>query len=134
MPNNTVLLVGRILLALLFIVAGYGKLSGGPANFAGYLTQMGFPAAILFAWATTAVELLGGLAILVGLFTRPTAVALALFSIATALVAHLDFAEPTQLLKNLGLAGGFLLLATTGAGAFSLDARLGHGTAKTSLA
>lgn len=132
MPNNTLLLVSRILLALLFIVAGYGKLAGGPANFAGHLTQMGFPAAIFFAWATTALELLGGLAILIGLATRPVAAALALFCIATALVAHLG--QSTELLKNLAIAGGYLLLAVTGAGAFSADAKLGQGTAKTSLA
>jgi putative oxidoreductase len=132
MPNNTVLLVGRILLALLFIVSGYGKLVGGPANFAGYLGQMGFPAPLFFAWATTALELFGGLAILVGVATRPVAIALALFCVATALVAHLG--ESTALLKNLGLAGGFLLLASTGAGAISLDAKLGQGSAKASLA
>jgi len=132
MPNNTLLLVGRILLALIFIVSGYGKLAGGPANFAGYLTQMGFPAALLFAWATTALELLGGLAILIGLATRPVAAALALFCIATALVAHLG--DSTALLKNLGLAGGYLLLAATGAGAISVDAKLGQRSARTSLA
>jgi len=134
MSNNTLLLVGRILLALLFIVSGYGKLVGDPANFAGYLAQMGFPAALFFAWATTALELLGGLAILVGLATRPVAAALALFCIATALLAHFDLGDPTQLLKNLGLAGGYLLLAGTGAGAISVDARLGLGTARPSLA
>jgi putative oxidoreductase len=132
MPNNTLLLVGRILLALLFVISGYGKLAGGPANFAGYLGQMGFPGPLFFAWATTALELLGGLAIAVGLATRPLAVALALFCVATGLVAHLG--ESTALLKNLGLAGGFLLLASTGAGAISLDAKLGQGSAKASLA
>lgn len=132
MPNNTLLLVGRILLALLFIVSGYGKLVGGPANFAGYLTQMSFPAPLFFAWATTALELLGGLALLVGFATRPVAAALALFCVATAVLAHLG--DATALLKNVGLAGGYLLLVTTGAGAYSVDARLGQGTARTSLA
>ncbi|MGN6549202.1 MAG: DoxX family protein [Pararhizobium sp.] len=135
MPSNTLLLVARIFLAALFIVSGYGKFVGGPANFAGYLVQHGFPAPLFFAWATTALELLGGLAILVGLATRPVAIALMLFCFGTAAVAHLDLGDPTQLLKNIGIAGGFLLLAATGPGSISLDARLlGRGPARTSLA
>lgn len=126
MPNSTVLLVSRIFLALLFIVGGFGKLAGGPAGFAGYLGSLGFPAPLVFAWATIAVEALGGLAILVGFKTRVAAYVLAAFCIGTALVAHFDFADQnqmTQFLKNLGLAGGFLLLAGTGAGAISVDGR-----------
>lgn len=134
MPNNSVLLLGRILLAVLFIVSGYGKLVGGPANFAGALGHMGFPAPLFFAWATTALEFLGGLAILVGVATRPVAVALALFCLATAFVVHLPADQMTPFMKNLGLAGGFLLLASTGAGALSVDARLGQKTEKPSLA
>lgn len=126
MPNSTLILVARIFLALLFIVGGFGKLAGGPANFAGYLGSLGFPAPLFFAWATIAVELLGGLAILLGFQTRNAAYALAAFCIASAIVAHFDFADQnqmTQFLKNLGLAGGFLLLAATGPGTLSIDGR-----------
>lgn len=126
MPNSTLLLVARVFLALLFIIGGFGKLAGGPAGFAGYLGSLGFPAPLFFAWATIAVEALGGLAILIGFKTRLAAYVLAAFCIGTALVAHFDFADQnqmTQFLKNLGLAGGFLLLAGTGAGAISVDGR-----------
>jgi putative oxidoreductase len=124
MPNSTVILIARILLSLLFIVGGWGKLAGGPANFAGYVATFGFPAPLFFAWATIAVELLGGLAVLVGFQTRIAAYVLAAFCVGTALLAHFDFADQnqmTQFLKNLGLAGGFLLLAATGAGRYSVD-------------
>ena len=62
------------------------------------------------------------------LFTRYAAGALALFCVATALIAHFDFADQNQMnafLKNLAVAGGFLVLAVTGAGAISIDARRG---------
>lgn len=126
MANNTIILVARIALGLLFIVAGFGKLAGGPANFAGYLGSLGFPAPLFFAWATAIVELLGGIAVIAGFQTRTAAYALAAFSVGSALVAHFDLAsqdQTTQLLKNLGLAGGFLLLAVTGAGWLSIDGR-----------
>ena len=74
------------------------------------------------------VELLGGLAILVGFQTRIAAWVLAVFTVATALVAHIDWADQMQMihfLKNLAIAGGFLLLASSGAGAYSIDARRG---------
>ena len=74
------------------------------------------------------IELLGGLAILVGFQTRIAAWVLAIFTIATALVAHTGWADQNQMihfLKNLAIAGGFLLLASSGAGAYSVDARRG---------
>ena len=74
------------------------------------------------------VELLGGLAILIGFQTRIAAWVLALFCVATALVAHMDWADAMQLIhfqKNLAMAGGFLVLAAFGAGAYSVDARRG---------
>ena len=126
MPNSTLVLVARVFLALLFIAGGYGKLAGGPAGFAGYLGSLGFPAPLFFAWATIAVELIGGIFVLVGFQTRLAAYALAAFCVASAVVAHFDFADQNQMthfLKNLGLAGGFLLLAATGPGTLSVDGR-----------
>jgi putative oxidoreductase len=126
MPNSSVITFSRILLAIIFILAGFGKLMGGPANFAGYLTQLGFPAPLFFAWATTLLELVGGILLLVGFQVRAVAIALAAFCVASAFVAHFDFADQNQMssfLKNIALAGGYLLLTVTGAGPLSIDGR-----------
>ncbi len=125
MQQNVVVLVGRILLSILFITAGYGKLTalGGTA---GYFGSMGLPLPMVTAIVVTAVELLGGIAILIGLFTRPAAYLLALFCVATAFVGHGDFSvagNDIHFMKNLAIAGGFLVLATFGAGALSVDAK-----------
>lgn len=118
-------LAARILLSLLFIVAGYGKLQD-VAGFTGYMTSGGVPA--FLAWPTIALEFLGGIAILIGLFTRPAALALAGFSLLSALLFHLvpsDQMQMTIFMKNIAIAGGLILLAVHGAGAYSADARLG---------
>ena len=121
--NQYAHLAGRILLALIFVMAGIGKLSD-PAGTAGYMAAMGVPTILL--WPTIALELLGGIAIIIGFQTRIVAIALAVFCIVSGVIFHSNFADQTQMimfLKNLGLAGGFLLLATTGATALSLDSR-----------
>lgn len=125
MQQNAVTLVSRILLSILFIVAGYGKLTalGGTA---GYFGSIGLPVPMVTAVLVTAVELLGGIAILVGLFTRPVAYLLAVFTVATAFIGHGDFSvagNDIHFMKNLAIAGGFLALAVLGAGALSIDAR-----------
>lgn len=125
MQQNVVVLVGRILLSILFIIAGYGKLTalGGTA---GYFGSMGLPVPMVTAIIVTAVELLGGIAILVGFFTRPVAYVLALFCVATAFIGHGDFSvagNDIHFMKNLAIAGGFLVLATFGAGSLSVDAK-----------
>lgn len=120
--NPTVTLLARILLSILFIVAGFGKLMGA-AGFAGYLGNLGIPGGVAMAYLVGLFELLGGLAVLVGFQARIVGYALAAFCVVTGLVAHLGPDQSTQLMKNLGLAGGFLLLAAGGAGAYSVDAR-----------
>ncbi len=125
MPQNVVVLVGRILLSILFIVAGFGKVTALSGT-AGYFGSIGLPAPMLVAILVSALELLGGIAILVGFFTRPVAYALAAFSIATALIAHFDFTDQVQsisFMKNLAIAGGFLVLGAFGPGSLSVDAR-----------
>lgn len=124
--TSSATLLARVLISILFIVAGYGKLQD-VAGFTGYMTSGGVPA--ILAWPTIALEFLGGLAILVGAFTRPVALALAGFSLLSALLFHLVPADQMQMvmfMKNLGLAGGFILLAAHGAGAYSVDAALGR--------
>lgn len=119
-------LLARILISILFIVAGYGKLQD-VAGFTGYMTSGGVPA--FLAWPTIALEFLGGLAILVGAFTRPVALALAGFTLLTALMFHYDPADQMQMImfmKNLAIAGGLILLAAHGAGAYAIDAVIGR--------
>ncbi|MBS7776608.1 DoxX family protein [Acidovorax sp. CCYZU-2555] len=120
--NATLSLLGRIGLSLLFIISGWGKISGY-AGTQQYMETMGVPGALLPL--VILLELGGGLAIAAGLFSRWVALALAGFSVATALVFHANFGDAMQAInfwKNVGMAGGFLLLAAQGAGAFSLDA------------
>lgn len=117
-------LLARILISLLFIVAGYGKLQD-VASFTGYMTSGGVPA--FLAWPTIALEFLGGIAILVGALTRPVALALAGFTLLTGMLFHLvptDQMQMVMFMKNLAVAGGLLLLAAHGAGAYSIDSRL----------
>ena len=118
-------LIARVGLSVLFIVAGYSKLSD-VAGFTGYMVSGGVPA--FLAWPTIALEFLGGIAILVGFQTRLVALALAGFSLLTAILFHFVPADQGQMLnfmKNLGLAGGFLLLSANGAGAYAIDALRG---------
>jgi len=115
-------LAARISLAALFIVAGLGKIAGYEGT-AGYMQSMGVPGGLLPF--VIALELGGGLAIAVGYRTRLVAFLLAGFSLLSGLIFHspLDPSEQTQFLKNLAIAGGFLLLVAHGAGRLSLDAR-----------
>ncbi|MBC7280180.1 DoxX family protein [Hoeflea sp.] len=125
MSNNLQLLVGRVLLSIIFIVSGFNKL-GSVEGTAGYIASMGIPAPGLTVWLVIALELLGGIAILVGFFTRYAAWALAAFCVASGYLGHYQPDDQMQMIsfmKNLGLAGGFLVLASAGAGAYSVDAR-----------
>lgn len=125
MSHSATVLIGRILLALIFVMAGLGKL-GDPTGNAAYFASVGLPMAAVMVWLVIALEVLAGLAILIGFMTRPAAYLLALFCIASALLAHFDFGDQIQMimfLKNLAMAGGFLVLAANGPGSISLDAR-----------
>ncbi|AUY09596.1 MULTISPECIES: DoxX family protein [Aeromonas] len=125
--KDVALLVGRVLLALMFVMAGWGKI-GGYAGTQGYMEAMGVPGFMLPL--VILLELGGGLAIMLGLFTRSLSVLLAGFTLMAAFIFHYQPAEQMQMqmlmfMKNVSVAGGFLALAAAGAGAFSLDARLG---------
>lgn len=122
--NDVSTFAGRILLAFLFIMAGYGKI-GGYAGTQGYMEAMGVPGALLPLVIVT--ELGGGLLILLGLGTRLAAVALAGFSILAAVLFHFKPDDQMQMIlfmKNFAIAGGLLVLFAHGAGALSLDAWL----------
>ncbi|SER90053.1 DoxX family protein [Rhizobium sp. NFR03] len=125
MSTSAIVLVGRILLSIIFIVSGFGKISNLSGT-AGYFAGQGLPVPMVTATIVSLVELVGGIFILVGFFTRPTAYVLAAFCIATAFIAHFNFAEMNQMInfqKNFAMAGGFLVLAAFGPGALSVDAR-----------
>ncbi|MGU5807892.1 DoxX family protein [Aeromonas veronii] len=123
--KDVALLAGRVLLALMFVMAGWSKI-GGYAGTHGYMEAMGVPGFMLPL--VILLELGGGLAVVLGLFTRSLSVLLAGFTLMAAFIFHYQPAEQMQMLmfmKNVSVAGGFLALAAAGAGAFSLDARLG---------
>lgn len=119
--NQYTHLAGRIMLASIFLLSGVGKISD-PAGTMGYMQMMGVPT-ILF-WPTAALELLGGLAIVVGFQTRLISYLLAAFCLVTALIFHRNFGDQMQMimfLKNVSIAGGFLLLASSGATSMAVD-------------
>lgn len=114
----------RILIAALFLMAGVGKLGSGYAATQGYMEAMGVPGMLLPL--VIALEIGGAVLVIAGLWTRATALALAAFTVLSALLFHADFAEQMQqimFLKNFAIAGGFLFLAIKGAGAWSVDGR-----------
>jgi putative oxidoreductase len=119
------LLLGRVLLALMFVASGWGKIKGYGGT-QGYMQSMGVPGALLPL--VILLELGGGLAVVIGLLTRTAALGLAVFTLLAAFIFHTKFGDQTQMImfmKNLSIGGGFLLLAVAGPGAFSIDARLG---------
>lgn len=113
-------LAGRLLIAALFLLSGWGKI-GGYAGAQGYMQSAGVSGSLLPL--VILVELGGGIAVVAGLYTRLAALLLAAFSVLAALLFHMG-ADPVQhimFLKNLGLAGGFLFLVANGAGRLSVD-------------
>lgn len=116
-------LAGRVLLSSLFLVSGLGKLSAYAAT-AGYMASLGVPSALLPV--VIATEVLGALLIILGWKTRIVAFLLAGFALLTGLIFHNNFGDQNQathFLKNVAIAGGFLLLVVHGAGPLSLDHR-----------
>ena len=122
--QNVSELAGRSLLAVLFLLSGLGKI-GAYAGTAGYMSSLGVPGALLPL--VIATEVLGALAIIVGWKTRAIAFLLAGFSLLTAVIFHNNFGDQIQtimFLKNVAIAGGYLLLVANGAGPLSIDRRL----------
>jgi putative oxidoreductase len=121
--HDLITLVARVLIASLFIVFGYEKVTGYAAS-VGYMEAYGLPGALLPL--AIAAELGGGIAILLGLFSRWAALALAGFCIVTALVFHTAWsgdggqAQFINFMKNLALAGGLLLLFANGSGKYAI--------------
>jgi len=128
--QNPLALVGRILLALIFITSGFAKITGFDGT-VGYIASKGLPMAALAAVLAIVVELGGGLAVAFGFMTRWAALALAVFSVAAGFAFHNYWGVPADQVmmqqinfwKNISIAGGFLALAAYGAGAISIDAK-----------
>ena len=121
--------LGRLLIGLPFAMSGFGKLAAYGKTTA-MIAAVGLPVPPLACAVAVAVELGGGLLLVAGYQARLAAIALALFSIATAVSFHSNFADQNQMihfLKNVMMAGGLLQIAAFGAGAISLDNRLSRG-------
>lgn len=130
-PRPKTALVGRILLASIFLVSGFAKLTN-TAETAGHMSAVGIPAPELLAMVAGVAEIAGALAILFGFLTRIGALGLILFMIPTTLLFHNFWAfegaeQKTQMinfLKNLTIIGGLSLLVANGPGPYSIDQKL----------
>jgi putative oxidoreductase len=117
-------LAGRSLLALLFLLSGLGKIGAYEAT-ATYMSSVGVPGALLPV--VIATEAAGAIAIILGWQTRVAALLLVGYTLLAALIFHTNFADQIEMimfLKNVSIAGGFLLLVVHGAGPISLDDRV----------
>lgn len=121
--KNTAELVGRFLIAGLFLLSGMGKITAYTAT-AGYMASVGVPGGVLPL--VIATEVLGSLAIILGWKTRMVSFLLAGFTLLTGILFHTNFADQMQMImfmKNVSIAGAFLLLTVHGAGPLSLDSK-----------
>ncbi|MDA1108097.1 MAG: DoxX family protein [Proteobacteria bacterium] len=116
-------LVGRILLALVFILAGFGKLTGWDGAL-GYMASKGIPMTEVILALTILIELGGGLMLALGFQARWAALAIFLFLIPVTLIFHPFWADPEQMnsfMKNIAIMGGMLYIMTHGSGPYSLQ-------------
>ncbi len=127
--NDELILAARLLLATLFLIFGWRKLTdfSGTVN---QMAQLGVPVPVLAAGVSTFMELPVAFAVAVGAFARPSALLMFLYTLGTALIGHrywtmtgADYVDSMDsFYKNLSIMGGFLLLYVTGAGKYSIDA------------
>ena len=123
--TNLSMLLGRAMLAAIFIVAGFSKLGPAYAGTQAYMDSVGVPGLLLPA--VIAVEILGGIAILIGFQTRIAAALLFGFTMLTALLFHSDFSQQMQsilFMKNIAIAGAFLVLFSQGPGQWAFNPQL----------
>jgi putative oxidoreductase len=130
--KDEVILLSRFLLVLLFLIFGWEKFTDYSGTIA-YMQQVGAPMPTVATIVAIIMELFASLAIIVGIFTRPLAILLAIYTLGTALIGHhywtmtgmAHFEGEINFYKNISIIGGCFLLYVTGAGKYSLDARLG---------
>jgi putative oxidoreductase len=124
--KSSLQLLGRLLLCVIFVMSGYNKLSAPAATMA-MMAREGAPIPEVAVVVAIVLELGGGLLLLFGLFCRWVAALLGVWCIATAVVAHSNFADINMLIhfwKNVAMAGGFAYVVAFGAGVLSLDAMM----------
>ncbi len=134
--KTPLVVVGRVLLALMFIMAGFSKL-GNIEGTAGYIASGGLPMASALAVIVGLLELVGGIAIAIGFQARWAALALGLFTVVASLLFHKFWAVPADqamvqqlmFMKNMSVVGGLFIVAALGAGPASVDARRRQGLA-----
>lgn len=125
--SSNVAAAGRLLIASIYLFSGVGKILA-PAATQALIASAGLPTPILAYFTAIAIEVGGGILLVVGFRTRWVAAVMAVFTIATALSFHHDFANQDQLMhfmKNISMTGGLLQVVAFGAGALSIDKRLG---------
>ena len=128
MNQQSIAAAGRVLLAVLFLFSGFGKIMA-PEGTQAYIAAAGLPFPLLGYLVAIVVELGGGILLLLGYRARIVAWVMAAFTVLAALCFHNHFADQNQLihfLKNISIAGGLLQVAAFGAGGLSIDARAGR--------
>lgn len=128
--KDAVILGARILLMVLFVMFGWSKLTGFSGTVA-YMTSSGAPVPELSAIIAVVMEFVVGIVLLVGFFTRPLALLLAVYTLGTAIIGHhywnmtgaMQYDNMIHFYKNISIIGGLLLLCVTGAGKYSIDRR-----------
>ena len=116
--RNLLPLIARILLVAIFLWSGVNK-TLHPAETQAYMAAFGMPLTWLFLPAAIALELLGGLSVLLGIYPRLGASALAFFTLITGLIFHRNFTDPVEqimFMKNLAMVGGLLMVVQYGVG------------------
>ena len=125
--SSIAMLIGRVLLSIIFIQAGISKLMDVSGTI-DYFQGLGLPLASLLIWPIILIEIVGGLLILTGLYTRIAATVLAVFTIFAAFTGHSNWANIMDFqafMKDIAITGGLVYVAAAGAGIISLDTRRG---------
>jgi putative oxidoreductase len=126
--NSYIGAVGRLLIAALFLISGLGKIAT-PALTQGFIASAGLPLPLLAYFVAIAIEVGGGILLILGYQSRIVASVMAVFTVAAAVGFHSDFADQNAMahfLKNISITGGLLQVVALGAGSFSIDGRRAH--------
>ncbi len=126
--RNELMLLARILMMVLFVMSGWAKLTGFQGT-VGYMASTGAPMPTVAAAVAVVMEFGVGIALLIGFWTRPLALLMALFVLGTSFIAHsywsmegaMEAANKIQFYKNLTIMGGLFLLAAVGPGKYAVQ-------------